>query len=161
MVPGSNQALSEVQKRCLTLVSLNRTSKEIAVEVGLSPMTVDQYLSRATSLLGAANRRDAARIFIQSQVSDPFKQLEFKPETVAEQQNSANVEPTQAETETPRNRWSILIDNAVTWTVSRFGGAPHDLTKLETVRAILWTALAATGILAAIITVGAWLNHKA
>ncbi len=161
MVPGSNPALSDVQKRCLTLVALNRTSKEIAIEVGLSPMTVDQYLSRATAMLGAANRRDAARIFIQNESADPFKQSEFKPGVVVEPQNSANVELTQTETETPPHRRLTLLDEALRWLIGRFGGAPHDLTKLETVRAILWTALAATGILAAIITIGAWLNYQA
>lgn len=39
------------------------SSKEIAIELGLSPQTVDTYLKVAIGRLGAANRRDAARRF--------------------------------------------------------------------------------------------------
>ena len=38
------------------------SSKEIAIETGLSPSTVDTYLKAAMARLGASNRRDAARI---------------------------------------------------------------------------------------------------
>jgi hypothetical protein len=38
------------------------SSKEIAIETGLSPATVDTYVKAAMARLGAINRREAARI---------------------------------------------------------------------------------------------------
>lgn len=54
--------LSDRQKDCLRLVGRGMSSKEIAIETGLSPNSVDTYLKAAMSSLGVANRRDAARL---------------------------------------------------------------------------------------------------
>ncbi len=64
MMSSSSNSLSAKQKDCLRLVAQGRTSKEIAVEMRLSPSTVDTYLKTAISTLGAVNRRDAARKFL-------------------------------------------------------------------------------------------------
>lgn len=45
------------------------SSKEIAQQLGLSPRSVDTYLTTAKEVLKASNRRDAARIFMASRVS--------------------------------------------------------------------------------------------
>jgi DNA-binding CsgD family transcriptional regulator len=58
----SIQSLSESQRTCLRLVGQGMSSKEIAIETGLSPATVDTYLKAAMAKLGASNRRDAARM---------------------------------------------------------------------------------------------------
>lgn len=64
--------LSDSQKNCLRLVGQGMSSKEIAIRTGLTPQTVDTYLKLAMRYLGAANRRDAARMLVsweQSQIS--------------------------------------------------------------------------------------------
>lgn len=58
----SPKNLSESQKTCLRLVGRGMVSKEIAIETGLSPQTVDTYIKIAINRLGASDRRDAARI---------------------------------------------------------------------------------------------------
>ena len=45
------------------------SSKEIAIETGLSYQTVDTYLKKAIAALGASNRRDAARLFQELSLS--------------------------------------------------------------------------------------------
>src|SRR3546814_324739 len=70
--------LSDVQKRCLRLAAEGRSSKEIAPLVGLTHHTVDQYLHRARIILNAENRREAARIFTETDRAIPFKQFELK-----------------------------------------------------------------------------------
>lgn len=65
--------LSERQKACLTYVGQGMSSKEIAKETGLSPRSVDTYLTDAMALLGATNRRDAARIFLSQSPSQELR----------------------------------------------------------------------------------------
>lgn len=64
-----SQQLSERQRACLELVAQGMSSKEIASEIGLSPRSVDTYLTAAVAKLKASNRREAARIFLSQQVS--------------------------------------------------------------------------------------------
>ncbi|MEZ5708453.1 MAG: helix-turn-helix transcriptional regulator [Blastomonas sp.] len=73
------ESLTEAQKSCLRLVTKGLTSKEIALELDLSPMTVDQYLHKASTILAATNRRDAARKFAKIEKNQGFKQFELKP----------------------------------------------------------------------------------
>ncbi|MGR6329235.1 helix-turn-helix domain-containing protein [Sphingomonas sp. XXL09] len=54
--------LSPRQAECLRLVYQRRTTKEIAVILGLAPGTVSTYCSEAVALLGARDRRHAAEI---------------------------------------------------------------------------------------------------
>jgi DNA-binding CsgD family transcriptional regulator len=58
--------LTKAQLEVLELVALRRTSKEIARELGVSPVTVDQRVKRAQSILGANSRSEAARILISA-----------------------------------------------------------------------------------------------
>lgn len=81
--------LSDVQKQCLRLAAEGHSSKEIAPIVGLTHQTVDQYLHRARQILGATNRREAARIFTEIERATPFKRFELKPDDVARPQISA------------------------------------------------------------------------
>jgi DNA-binding CsgD family transcriptional regulator len=59
-------ALTPQERQCLRLVAQNRSSKEIAVELGISKASVDTYCNRARAKLGAANRRAAARLVAES-----------------------------------------------------------------------------------------------
>lgn len=61
---ASITSLTKAQLEVLELVVLHRTSKEIARELGISPVTVDQRIKRAQSILGVSSRSEAARILI-------------------------------------------------------------------------------------------------
>lgn len=71
----SIESLSESQRACLRLVGRGMSSKEIAIETGLSPATVDTYLKGAMSRLGALNRREAARILTSWEQSQQLGSL--------------------------------------------------------------------------------------
>lgn len=57
------ERLTSRHRDCLRLVAANHTTKEIAIQLGLSPNTIDGYISEAREILGAGSRRDAARLF--------------------------------------------------------------------------------------------------
>lgn len=61
--------LSEQQKSCLRLVAEGMSSKEIAKAIGLSPQTVDSYLTRANAELGTSSRRESARLLKEFEAS--------------------------------------------------------------------------------------------
>lgn len=71
-VTEAEAELSESQQACLRLVAQGMSSKEIAIALNLSPSTVDTYIKHAIARLGAANRRDAARKYLESQPSQNF-----------------------------------------------------------------------------------------
>lgn len=62
--------LSESQRICLRLVNEGYTSKEIARRTDLTPLTIDQYMSKAVVTLGVSNRREAARLLIEAETSE-------------------------------------------------------------------------------------------
>lgn len=55
-------ALSERQRQCMELVAQQRTSKEIARALDLSPSTVDNHIQAAMERLGVRSRAEAARM---------------------------------------------------------------------------------------------------
>ena len=65
--------LSEGQLDCLRLVAQHLSSKEIAVELGISPLTVDQRIRQALHTLGVSRRAQAARIV--AQYGGPYQRL--------------------------------------------------------------------------------------
>lgn len=149
--------LTEQQRRCLEYVHQGLTSKEIARQLSTTAGVIDNYILTASQKLGAANRREAARMLAAMQ-QDVVQRLHVQPEAVAEPQKSTDVEQMPADPETPEPMdrswaWRTLI-----WLAHRIGGPRHDLNRLHTLRAILWTALTTSGILAAMITTGYWLN---
>lgn len=79
--------MTEVQVNCLRLVAAGYTSKQIAKQLGLSHQTVDQYLQRAKTAMGAPDRRTAARWYVEGQPNREFKSFELKPVAVAEPAN--------------------------------------------------------------------------
>lgn len=62
MVNGTIDQLTARERDCLRLVARGMSSKEIALALGLSPLTVDGYLKEAVRTLGVSGRREAARI---------------------------------------------------------------------------------------------------
>jgi DNA-binding CsgD family transcriptional regulator len=57
--------LTPGQLDCLRLVDAHLSSKEIAVELGISPHTVDQRIRQALQILGVERRSQAARLVAQ------------------------------------------------------------------------------------------------
>jgi DNA-binding CsgD family transcriptional regulator len=57
-------ALTPKERECLRLVAQQRSSKEIARELGISKASVDTYCNRARAKLGVANRRAAAQLVV-------------------------------------------------------------------------------------------------
>lgn len=55
--------LSNRQRDCLRLIGELKGSKEIARELNISQNTVNSYVAEAVALLGARDRREAARIY--------------------------------------------------------------------------------------------------
>ena len=65
--------LSKGQLDCLLLVDQHLSSKEIAVELGISPHTVDQRIRGALHVLGVERRSQAARLVAQAH--GPYQRL--------------------------------------------------------------------------------------
>jgi DNA-binding CsgD family transcriptional regulator len=134
--------LTEVQKKCLRLVAEAKTSKEIAIETDLTPMTVDQYLHRAMAILGTTSRREAARRFVEWESSQQLRRFEFKSTPVAEPQESANPSLTVR-----RKNWLAALKLPPT------GGKPNDLGSVTRLFAIFRIALVSTVVTIAILII--------
>ena len=65
--------LTEGQLDCLRLVGQHLSSKEIAVELGISPHTVDQRIRQSLQILGVSRRTQAARVV--AQFHEPYQRL--------------------------------------------------------------------------------------
>lgn len=118
--------LSDVQKQCLRFAAEGRSSKEIAPLVGLTHQTVDQYLHRASVILGAENRREAARIFAEIERAGPFKGFELKPPAIETPPDSGT---SGAPAEQPAVQPKLLG-------LPPIGGPPNDLTPAQRLIAI-------------------------
>ena len=69
--------LSHGQLDCLLLVDQHLSSKEIAVELGISSHTVDQRIRGALHILGVERRSQAARMVAQA--NGPYQRLIHQP----------------------------------------------------------------------------------
>jgi DNA-binding CsgD family transcriptional regulator len=69
--------LTPGQLDCLRLVDQHLSSKEIAVELGISPHTVDQRIRQALHTLGVPRRAQAARLV--AQCTEPYQRLIHQP----------------------------------------------------------------------------------
>lgn len=80
-VPHPVDKLSDRQLDCLRLVAQNLSSKEIAVELGISSHTVDQRIRGALQILGVERRAQAARIVTEA--AGPYQRLIHQPPYIA------------------------------------------------------------------------------
>lgn len=76
------------QRECLEQVLLHRTSKQIAIALGISPYTVDQRLDSARRKLGVATRADAAQAYARLKAGAEQEQtiperLVYQPQPMA------------------------------------------------------------------------------
>ena len=71
MTPPPVDRLSPRQRECLRLVYQRKSTKEIAVALGIAPGTVSTYLTEAVQLLGARNRRHACELLAAHEGAPP------------------------------------------------------------------------------------------
>lgn len=71
MATGTIEQLTARERDCLRLVGRGMSSKEIALALGLSPLTVDGYLKEAVRTLGVSGRREAARVLASHEEVSP------------------------------------------------------------------------------------------
>lgn len=64
--------LTQQERECLRLVAQQRSSKEIAQELGISKASVDTYCNRARAKLGVASRREAAQLVLEAGAATPL-----------------------------------------------------------------------------------------
>jgi DNA-binding CsgD family transcriptional regulator len=165
--------LDENQKLCLRLVAEGYTSKQIAQQTHLSAGTVDQYIFRANAILGAADRREAARLLLAAEQNAPLKRSQLKPGKLAGEPKHALMgaqgknlpdhsahdsmvhHPGLSHRELNPARFSSVLRRAMAVT----GGEPHELNFRQKLVATSWVALATGGTLSALVAVGYWLNH--
>lgn len=57
--------LTPKERECLRLVAQQRSSKEIARDLGISKASVDTYCNRARAKLGVSSRRAAAQLVVR------------------------------------------------------------------------------------------------
>lgn len=76
--------LTERERECLQLVARGHSSKEIGALLGISHHTVDVFVKRSIRTLGAADRRDAARIFQELNALRADRGLVNQPQALAE-----------------------------------------------------------------------------
>ncbi len=117
--------LTEGQKACLRLVDDHHTSKEIARILGISPFTVDQRLDAARRKLGAASRKDAAKLFAaveQGNISEPFV---YEAQRLEQQRIAGIPETSPNRSEPIFTRMSSLVS------IPPIGGERHELSKKE------------------------------
>jgi len=84
--------LSQGQLDCLLLVDQHLNSKEIAVELGISPHTVDQRIRHALQILGVERRTQATRIV--ARYRGPYQRLIHQSPHI--EQNARRAEPDAA-----------------------------------------------------------------
>jgi len=80
MEPGAADRVAKLtrgQLDCLQLVAQHLSSKEIAVELGISPHTVDQRIRQALHILEVPRRTQAARLV--EQYGEPYQRLIHQP----------------------------------------------------------------------------------
>lgn len=150
-VIARTQALTESQIKCLRLVGRGMSSKEIAIATGLSPRTVDQYVNRAASMLGATSRREAARILDLAESAES-NNLQLQSQTLVKSPETDSIGDSgidrMAEGSGKRfHRW-----------VPPLGGERQHLKASETIGEIVKAALIAAIAFGSIVAVGAWLQ---
>ena len=145
--------LSPGQLDCLRLVDQHLNSKEIAVELGISPHTVDQRIRGALQVLGVERRTQAARLV--AQVSGPYQRLihqsphietnpgERHPEAAVSQQirhADRAGEPGTAGFITEQNSASLRASLPLP-----FATRSHPRNEMSVGFRLLWIVLIATG----------------
>ena len=121
------------------MVARGMSSKEIAIDTGLSPRSVDTYLTDAMAVLGASNRREAARIFARDTGSQESRS---QPEPLAG--------PSETPADQPRAGWPGLWHMLVPIPV---GGSLNSLNVAQKMLMAARVGITGVVLLLAILTV--------
>ena len=127
--------LSDGERRCLALVQRNMTSKEIALELELSPYTVDGYIKSAMAKLRAPNRREAARLAASAAIP---QQLGGQPAAIVKSDPDGEK---SISAETPSGAQKRL------W-IPPLGGPRHHLSQADKLFVIFKISAVAIAVLA-------------
>lgn len=100
------ERLTPRQRECLRHVYRLKTSKEIALELGLGVGTVDTYISEAVAILRARNRRHAAELFYAFE-DDPISPRKMQWENPGVGRDLPDASPENAEPPSPS--WARLL----------------------------------------------------
>lgn len=143
MVDGGNlehaaALLSERQKECLRLVGQGLRSKEIGPILGLAPGSVDTYIKAAVARLGVSDRRAAARILADFEIS---QRLGSPPEALPP--------TTEAAPDGVQRKPQGFVKR--TLKLPPIGGIPNQLSVQERLLATLRVACVMTGMAAGFI----------
>ncbi len=143
MVNGGNlehaaKLLSERQKECLRLVGQGLRSKEIGPILGLAPGSVDTYIKAAVARLGVSDRRVAARILSEFELS---QRLGSPPEQLP---SPVEAEADEVQRE-PQGFWRETLK------LPPIGGHPNRLSSKKRLLAMLRVACVMTGFSAGFI----------
>lgn len=140
MIAQHLSELSEGQRSCLRLVAEGMSSKEIARATGLSHYTVDTYIKRALPVVGASNRRDAARIVVNSEQS---QKMGPQPDSVVFSPNSATLN-------SGLSHRSSNVPLSSLFDLPKIGGGVNDLAWVERHYAIIKVAALGFSVILAI-----------
>ena len=93
MDPDRIARLTEGQRQCLRLVLQHRSSKEIAIDLGISPHTVDMRLKMAMQILNVPSRVAAAQALAANEADEPYQRLVYQPPAIADVAESDILSP--------------------------------------------------------------------
>lgn len=145
--------LTQGQLDCLCLVAEHLSSKEIAVELRISPHTVDQRIRGALAVLGVDRRAQAARIV--ARYCEPYQRLIHQSPHVEveprEQQPESAVGPSirhadrAGEAGGPGFNTEQRADSSWSSLQLPFATRSHPRNEMSVGLRLLWIVLIATG----------------
>lgn len=147
--------LTPAERRCLELVALGMTSKDIGREMNVAPTTIDQYVKSAGNKLGVSKRILAARI-VAAGSDQSAPKLIYENWGIPNDRNFANNEasagqgdgPDDLKHREPCTSESIDSQHGPAWLepshpIAKFFGGEN---KLSLVQRIIWVITLAIGI---------------
>jgi DNA-binding CsgD family transcriptional regulator len=125
--------LTEQQRTCLRLVYAHLTSKQIAPMMGIEPGSVDQHIKAAMRVLGAPDRRTAARMLADREGANTPQPLVYQPLDIVPEPDPVTLETSIGNGQQPYGRASdgaIRVEQATfqeeqaSFKIVPFGGVP-------------------------------------
>lgn len=124
MTPDRIESLSKRQRECLRGVAQLKAAGEIATELKIATTTVNSYVADAVRLLGARNRREAARALTTYEGQHPEKHRGDETRVAGEAVDAPPIVPpgTIAPVPSPERAWWERLP------IRRKGQADSDLS---------------------------------
>lgn len=147
--------LSRRQRTCLALTADLLSAKDIARKLDIKEGTVEGYIADAVRVLGAKNKRDAARIFVAHEASKAPRKTTGESSRVSEQLLFPPTPLTEVErSSTDAALQTVLVSQAPAEPVERRGGfhvfrgerRNNDLTYTQRIVWIAGAALVAAAL---------------